>query len=101
MLPGVLSLVRPSLSLSSLARAAISTMSSKTVKAQSDISIMKTSDDGTFKRAPSSFRNVIEKGGKFEPELGEQQVDFYRGYILRDTVQVATIYTFPMLVVRE
>ncbi|PBK68942.1 glutathione S-transferase [Armillaria solidipes] len=45
-------------------------MSSKTVKAQSDISIMKTSDDGSFKRAPSSFRNVIEKGGKFEPELG-------------------------------
>ncbi|KAK0220300.1 glutathione S-transferase [Armillaria fumosa] len=45
-------------------------MSSKPVKAQSDISIMKTSDDGSFKRAPSSFRNVIEKGGKFEPELG-------------------------------
>ncbi|KAK0237893.1 glutathione S-transferase [Armillaria nabsnona] len=45
-------------------------MSSKTVKAQSDISIMKASDDGSFKRAPSSFRNVIEKGGKFEPELG-------------------------------
>ncbi|KAK0452443.1 glutathione S-transferase [Armillaria borealis] len=69
MLPGVLSLVRPSLSLSLLARATFSSMSSKTVKTQSDISIMKTSDDGSFKRAPSSFRNVIEKGGKFEPEL--------------------------------
>jgi len=29
------------------------------------------SDDGSFKRQVSSFRDVIEKGGKFEPEKGE------------------------------
>ncbi|KAF9010108.1 glutathione S-transferase [Cyathus striatus] len=28
---------------------------------------MKTEPDGSFKRADASFRNVIEKGGKFEP----------------------------------
>ena len=26
--------------------------------------------DGSFNRAPSSFRDVIEKGGRFEPEKG-------------------------------
>ncbi|KAF9567172.1 hypothetical protein CPC08DRAFT_627218 [Agrocybe pediades] len=34
----------------------------------SDIGKMKTEADGSFKRADSSFRNVIEKGGKHEPE---------------------------------
>jgi putative glutathione S-transferase len=29
---------------------------------------MKTEPDGSFKRADASFRNTIEKGGKFEPE---------------------------------
>ncbi|KAF8908454.1 glutathione S-transferase [Mucidula mucida] len=43
---------------------------SKDVSSQTDISKMKTSDDGSFKRAPMVFRNAIEKGGKFEPELG-------------------------------
>ncbi|KAF9016168.1 glutathione S-transferase [Hymenopellis radicata] len=42
---------------------------SRDVSSQTDISKMKTSDDGSFKRAPMTFRNVIEKGGKFEPEL--------------------------------
>ena len=27
--------------------------------------------DGSFKRAPSSFRGKIEKGGEFEPEKGK------------------------------
>jgi len=36
---------------------------------QSDITKMKTAPDGSFKRADSSFRNFIEKGGRFEPEL--------------------------------
>ena len=27
--------------------------------------------DGSFNRAPSSFRDVIEKGGRFEPEKGD------------------------------
>ncbi|KAF8069105.1 glutathione S-transferase [Lyophyllum atratum] len=29
---------------------------------------MKTEPDGSFKRADASFRNTIEKGGRFEPE---------------------------------
>lgn len=36
----------------------------------SDIGKMKTEADGSFKRKPSTFRNQIEKGGKFEPEKG-------------------------------
>jgi putative glutathione S-transferase len=37
---------------------------------QSDITKMKTEPDGSFKRAPSSFRNFIEKGGRFEAAKG-------------------------------
>ncbi|KAF4564630.1 S-glutathionyl-(chloro)hydroquinone reductase [Pleurotus pulmonarius] len=43
-------------------------MSSRDVSSQTDISKMKTEADGSFKRADASFRNVIEKGGQFEPE---------------------------------
>ncbi|KDR80201.1 hypothetical protein GALMADRAFT_62390 [Galerina marginata CBS 339.88] len=35
---------------------------------QSDITKFKTESDGSFKRADASFRNIVEKGGKFEPE---------------------------------
>ena len=31
---------------------------------------IKTEADGSFKRVVSTFRDVIEKGGKFEPEKG-------------------------------
>ncbi|KDQ50339.1 hypothetical protein JAAARDRAFT_63226 [Jaapia argillacea MUCL 33604] len=41
---------------------------SKDVSLQADISKMGSQPDGSFKRAPASFRNTIEKGGKFEPE---------------------------------
>jgi len=41
---------------------------SRDVSNQSDITKFKTEPDGTFKRAPSAFRNTIEKGGKFPPE---------------------------------
>jgi len=41
--------------------------STKDTTLQSDIAKMKTEPDGSFKRADSSFRNTIEKGGKFEP----------------------------------
>ncbi|KAG6839757.1 hypothetical protein C0991_011912 [Blastosporella zonata] len=44
-------------------------MSTKDVTLQSDIAKMKTEPDGSFKRLDASFRNVIEKGGHFEPEL--------------------------------
>ncbi|PPQ67223.1 hypothetical protein CVT26_007296 [Gymnopilus dilepis] len=35
---------------------------------QSDPTKRKTEADGSFKGVPSSFRNFVEKGGKFEPE---------------------------------
>ena len=47
-------------------------MTSRDVSGQSDISKMSTEGDGSFKRKASSFRNTIEKGGKFEPEKGER-----------------------------
>ncbi|KZP01982.1 hypothetical protein FIBSPDRAFT_880647 [Athelia psychrophila] len=44
-------------------------MSSKDTTSQSDISKMTAHGaDGSFKRAASSFRNTIEKGGKFDVE---------------------------------
>lgn len=43
----------------------------KDTSQQSDISTMTAhTADGSFKRAPSSFRNTIEKGGQFEVEKG-------------------------------
>ena len=51
--------------------ASTSTMSSsRDVSVQSDITKMKPESDGTFKRKASTFRDTIEKGGKFEPEKG-------------------------------
>ncbi|CCM00635.1 uncharacterized protein FIBRA_02672 [Fibroporia radiculosa] len=47
---------------------AVRAMSTKDVSRQSDINKMTTDGDGSFKRRPSSFRNFIEPGGKFEPE---------------------------------
>jgi putative glutathione S-transferase len=41
------------------------------VTLQSDVTKFKVEPDGSFKRAESSFRNFIEKGGKFEPEKGK------------------------------
>jgi len=43
-------------------------MSNRDVSAQTDIGKMKTEADGSFNRKPSTFRNTIEPGGKFEPE---------------------------------
>ncbi|PVG01382.1 glutathione S-transferase [Serendipita vermifera] len=44
---------------------------SRDVSSQSNIAISKTTDqDGSFNRKPSTFRDVIEKGGKHEPEKG-------------------------------
>lgn len=37
---------------------------------QSDVTKIKIEADGSFKRAESTFRDTIEKGGKFEPEAG-------------------------------
>jgi len=43
-------------------------MAPRDVSSQSNIDIMKLENDGSFKRKASSFRNFIEKGGKFEAE---------------------------------
>jgi len=41
---------------------------SRDVSHLSDIAKFKTEQDGSFKRAPSSFRNFIQVGGQFPPE---------------------------------
>jgi hypothetical protein len=63
----------PSVSTSFLCRAiAFNNMAHKPdVSHQSDISKMKTEHDGSFKRAASSFRSTIVKGGDFEPVDGK------------------------------
>ncbi|PFH49589.1 hypothetical protein AMATHDRAFT_62909 [Amanita thiersii Skay4041] len=43
-------------------------MSTRDVTDQSDITKMKVEADGSFKRLDASFRNWIEKDGKFKPE---------------------------------
>jgi len=43
---------------------------------QSDITKFKHEPDGSFKRAPSTFRSFIEKGGQFEAEKGEYYTMF-------------------------
>jgi len=52
-------------------------MSTKDTTLQSDIGKMKTEPDGSFKRLDASFRNTIEKGGKFEPAKGMHCVNFF------------------------
>ena len=49
-------------------------MATRDVSHLSDISKAKPEPDGTFKRKAASFRNFIEKGGKFTPEKGEWPV---------------------------
>jgi putative glutathione S-transferase len=45
--------------------------STRDISQLSDISKLKTEEDGSFKRQTSQFRNFIKKGGDFEPEKGE------------------------------
>lgn len=76
-------------------------MSSREAVLQSDIARMKTEADGSFKRAAASFRNTIEKGGKFEAE-GGAQFPLPLQYLSADTrilLQTDTTYTFPTLAV--
>lgn len=47
----------------------VRTMTTKDATLQSDITKLRTETDGSFKRADASFRNFIEKGGYFEPQL--------------------------------
>lgn len=49
----------------------MSTSTNKDASAKSgDFKPNWAASDGSFKRQVSSFRDVIEKGGKFEPEKG-------------------------------
>lgn len=47
------------------------TAAERDVSQQTDIMKVVPRADGTFQRKASTFRNLIEKGGQFEPELGE------------------------------
>lgn len=47
-------------------------MSTDKSDAQKDITKW-ASNDGHFRRQVSSFRDLIEEGGKFEPEKGERR----------------------------
>ena len=49
----------------------MATSDSRDVSGQSNIAKMASAEDGSFKRKASTFRNTIEKGGRFEPEKGE------------------------------
>jgi hypothetical protein len=41
---------------------------------QVDVTKLKYQPDGQFRRGQSTFRNFIEKGGKFAPEKGKLTV---------------------------
>ncbi|KAG6894696.1 hypothetical protein C0992_005085 [Termitomyces sp. T32_za158] len=66
---------------------------------QSDIGKMKTEADGSYKRADASFRNTIEKGGRFEPELGTNDssppVLWYTYILTPSPPQIAITSTSP------
>ena len=47
-------------------------LGSKSHEAQSNIGIMKTEPDGSFRRKASSFRRFIEPNGELAPEKGTQ-----------------------------
>lgn len=49
-------------------------MAIRDTTSQSDIAKMRTEADGSFKRADASFRNIIAKGSRFEPENGRPQL---------------------------
>jgi putative glutathione S-transferase len=44
--------------------------SARDVSAQSDLKRLKREADGSFNRAPSTFRGTIQEGGQYEPEKG-------------------------------
>ena len=44
--------------------------SARDVLAQSDLKKLKLEADGSFNRAPSTFRDIIQEGSKYEPEKG-------------------------------
>ena len=76
-------------------------MSSTDTSQQSDIAKMKTEPDGSFKRAASTFRSTIVKGGEFEPEMGWQPFSIHvvcSIFTVTDP-QAGIISTFPTLVV--
>ena len=44
--------------------------STRDVSTQSDLTHLKREADGSFNRAPSTFRDVVQEGSKYEPEKG-------------------------------
>lgn len=72
--------------------------STRDVSHLTDITKRPLEPDGTFKRRPTSFRDFIQKGGKYEPEKGKHQP---RGFLKsgmeaeRRLSKTATTSTFP------
>ena len=44
--------------------------SARDVSTQSDLKQLKREADGSFNRAPSTFRDIVQEGSKYEPEKG-------------------------------
>src|SRR5258706_9494521 len=44
--------------------------SGRDVSTQSDLKQLKREADGSFNRAPSTFRDIVQGGSKYEPEKG-------------------------------
>lgn len=66
---------------------------------QSDLTRVPKEKDGSFNRQVSSFRDTIEKGGKFEPEKGLSFfISFPRRYSVSFLQDVITS-TLPLDVV--
>jgi hypothetical protein len=75
-------------------------MVTRDVASQPDIS--QITAQGAFKRIPSSFRNFIENGGKFEPERGmrfDGVAESQKSVLSHVMRQVATVFTFRSPVV--
>lgn len=70
-------------------------------KAQSDIARADNyhNPDGSFRRAPSSFRDFIQKGGKFEAEKGTLTTPRQPFNIANGLAQTAIISISHMLAV--
>jgi glutathionyl-hydroquinone reductase len=63
----------------------------------SDITKIPTESDGSFKRAPAVFRDHIEKGGRFQAEVGRYRL--YVSYACRAYLGDAAFRTQLELIV--
>lgn len=74
----------------------VQTMTTKDTTLQSDITKMKPEKDGSFKRLDASFRDIIEKGGRFEPEAGREFS--YHPFVILDLHNLRSLS--PLCIIR-